>query len=820
MEIVRVDLQTFESKRRWLMMESGHLYWNLRRTSGEYRSLAEYVCNARSVMENETRTLHAIHSKKWLRLCDFKYPISFDMYKCELQPCFPYKINIENKINKHATTDIKFANETGLEVPDAVKDLLNKGPKYRLPNNIDKKFWDKISMNFETLRYNMRWSSKLKDKLINEADDGLIVPFDKNTCRLPPKMKEEMENKLICFGNDLKEILDCETSKFRKTKEFRDINKKCKMTKEFLRNNNLQCVRSDKTNKFVLCKADDLMKKNELILQDTATYVAVKESKTQAIENQANKLIKHVIKDSPLMNQSEKLISTGTNPATFFSFIKDHKDRKEDGFPVRPIASVRNTPIEKIDWIVSRILSQSLSLVPAHLMNTDDLLSLLNNLNNIKSKEVFISLDVQSLYPSIPLEIGIEYNLKHLKSNWDKIVNFGISIENIEKMLRFVCYNYEISYNSKTYKQVKGVPMGCHFAPPFAIIFLHEIESKAIQLLRKLDINPPIYKRYIDDVILGPLKHDETIFRNVLEIFNSINPDIKFTLEAPQPEHWLTFLDIKIKIDNGNIKYSWHHKQCHSNIALRKDSFLPRHMKSNYIRNSFNTISNRSSDEEIRNENLADFDKILEQNAYSMHERQIDTAKKSFKTTNENDINFKIPFVNDQCNRKIKKLIKKYKLPIKLINEFGHQSASHLGNNKGYRKDCPCNVCKDLQTCKYSCRDRFVVYRYTCIQCGDFYIGKTARMLKTRHHEHKKAIENKSCNSALYTHLMNKHGGIGGIGSFQVGLVRKLFNTRDTTIAEAKAITHLKPAINRRHELPDYNLSSQFDRHSFSQHTP
>jgi len=591
------------------------------------------------------------------------------------------------------------------------------------------------------------------------------------------------------------------------------------MTKEFLSKNNLQCVRSDKTNRFVVCNSEDLTKKNEIILQDNTTYQVMNKSKAQAIENQANKLIKTIIKNSSLHDQSDKLISTGTNPAKFFSFIKDHKDKTDEGFQVRPIASVRNTPIEKIDWVVSRILSQTLPLVPANLVKTEELINMLNNLHtcNLDNK-VFISLDVQSLYPSIPLETGIEYNMKHLRKHWDRIDSFGISVENIEKLMTFICYNYEIEYNGKTYKQIKGVPMGCHFAPPFAIIFLHTIESKALGML---GFDPTIYKRYIDDIILGPLDYDENKFNQILNVFNSINPNIKFTLEAPKPSEWLNFLDIKIKIDN-EIKYSWYHKECHSNIALRKDSFLPRHIKSNYIKSSAHTISQRSNDPEIRKENLAEFDRILEQNQYTEKEREISTkTKKSNKRNSiskENNFQFKVPYVNDRCNRKINKLIKKYDLPVRLINEYGYQSANYLNNNKK-EKSCSCNICSDFKNNKYSCRDRYVVYQYTCVQCGEFYIGKTARMLKTRHQEHRKAIDNKSNSSALYNHLQDKHGGIGGIGNFQVGLIRKLHNTRDTTIAEAKAITQLKPQINRKHELPDYNLSSQFDNHANRQHT-
>jgi len=152
-----------------------------------------------------------------------------------------------------------------------------------------------------------------------------------------------------------------------------------------------------------------------------------------------------------------------------------------------------------------------------------------------------------------------------------------------------------------------------------------------------------------------------------------------------------------------------------------------------------------------------------------------------------------------------------------LTNEYGCNSASFLKNSNN-NKSCDCSICKDLVNSKYTCRDRFVVYQYICVHCGEFYIGKTARMLKTRHQEHKRAIENKSITSALYQHLQDKHNGEGSIGNFQVGLISKLFNTRDTTITEAKAITYLKPTINRKYELPHYNLTSQLDMHSYRHH--
>ena len=157
--------------------------------------------------------------------------------------------------------------------------------------------------------------------------------------------------------------------------------------------------------------------------------------------------------------------------------------------------------------------------------------------------QVFISLDVVNLHPRIPIIEGIKYNLITLRKYWNELDNFGVSIEYVEKLLHFVCYNYEIKYENKFYKQVLGVPMGAHFAPPFSIIFMHHIESEAI---KRLDFKPLIFRRYADDIICGPLEYDTNVFNEVLKTFNSVIPEIQFTLEYHPPSEWLPFLDLKV----------------------------------------------------------------------------------------------------------------------------------------------------------------------------------------------------------------------------------------------------------------------------------
>ena len=191
----------------------------------------------------------------------------------------------------------------------------------------------------------------------------------------------------------------------------------------------------------------------------------------------------------------------------------------------------------------------------------------------------------------------------------------------------------------------------------------------------------------------------------------------------------------------------------------------------------------------MEQDSLNEFNNILIENGYKIN-HSLRKNRKHRNTNTEVYSTFKVPFINDNCNRKINKLIKKYNLPIKLVNEFGRQSVS-VFNNKKYSNLCKCYIC--TQVPKYNCKVKYVVYRYTCRICKEFYIGKTVREFHCRHNEHRRAIINKSTSSALYQHIRDKHANVGDIEGFWIDFIAKHTNTRDTTISEAKSITDLKP---------------------------
>ena len=294
--------------------------------------------------------------------------------------------------------------------------------------------------------------------------------------------------------------------------------------------------------------------------------------------------------------------------------------------------------------------------------------------------------------------------------------------------------------------------MGAHFSPPFAIIFMHELESKALSILKnKLEIIPKLYARYNDDIIFGPFERNSNIFKKILDVFNSIDDNIQFTMEIPNNDKPLNFLDISITINNNTVDYEWYRKDCHSGILLKEDSFIPTHMKDNFINNSIKKIENNCATELATENKINEFEDLLKDNGYSQKQIQRTRQKRErrFKHKRQNKRGIEsetckktplvLNYINDNANRKINQLINKYDLEVRLVSKPG--PALHQVLNKADNKvnSHTCEICKNIGS-KSTCEQRFVVYQFTCQICGDSYIGQTARPFKFRYNEHKYSI--------------------------------------------------------------------------------
>lgn len=806
LETVRVCVK--QKKQEWedVEKEIGYEYLKVVRRCPEnfVFSLLQLIVR---MMRKEEDILLQRHSKKWTSLTDHTYPIVPLSYVCEHKPVFPFPYN-DNfwcvRVDRPVTRTMRltnFTNDSEHIIPAHINQVLSKGPKFRVPPKLNAKFTDRAKIDLETLTYNLRWKNVFESQ---DNDNSVIVPFHKNTVKLPPKMKNSDEEKLALFKSEALRVIEKEMTKTKNSNKYKNIQKDIDKTKKFMKDRDLAVVQSDKTNRIVVTNQQKYKESTEEMLQDQNTYKLLRKSKSKSLEKQANNIIRSVCRGTAFEPDIPKLLTNGSKPAHFSTLIKDHKEKTEKHFPLRPIASVHGTPTEKVDWLVSKILNQFLQFVPAHLKNSSDLIDCFASIDKTKlnPRQMFLSLDVVQLYPSIPISEGITAIIEMAKTNWDKIDTKGLTIQDLEKCIKFISYNYEIEYNDKTYLQIRGCPMGAHYSPLFAIIYMNSVEEKALQVLKQdHGIEPLLYKRYVDDVIMGPFDTlDLSATNKITKVFNSIDESIQFTVEVPGVDRKLSFLDISIYLSEDGISYDWFQKSCHSGNTLRIDSWVPQHIKSNFVKNVTSDVKRKCSSMESRHEAIGKLDKQLYANGHKPQH-----GNKNKKRTNKRNPNdsfnlaiWKCDFINDRCNRKLKCLIKKYDLPVRFINKQSKNLSQRLKDN--FKKSCDCEVCQRLRN-SFKCTDKFTVYKFTCKFCHKFYIGQTARPLYQRFNEHKRSLNAKNDQSALSDHSKKDHHSNLTIIDFEFDVMYKGNNPVEARIAEAKLISEHCPSLNRREEL-------------------
>ena len=85
--------------------------------------------------------------------------------------------------------------------------------------------------------------------------------------------------------------------------------------------------------------------------------------------------------------------------------------------------------------------------------------------------------DVVELYPSISHERG----LKEWKEALEKRDSLQISTSDLAKMANLVLQNNYFEFNGETKQQVSCTAIGPKFAPPYAGIFMNQVESDFVK---------------------------------------------------------------------------------------------------------------------------------------------------------------------------------------------------------------------------------------------------------------------------------------------------------------------------------------------------
>ncbi|VDO64367.1 unnamed protein product [Haemonchus placei] len=100
-----------------------------------------------------------------------------------------------------------------------------------------------------------------------------------------------------------------------------------------------------------------------------------------------------------------------------------------------------------------------------------------------------------------------------------------------------------------------------------------------------------------------------------------------------------------------------------------------------------------------------------------------------------------VPFVNDKMAREGNCVVKNSQLPIRLVFRPPPTLMDLLTSSRIYEKRCREQSCRHC-TSEKICGLHFTVYLIQCRGYGEKYVGETARSLKIRLDEHRRALVN------------------------------------------------------------------------------
>ena len=208
---------------------------------------------------------------------------------------------------------------------------------------------------------------------------------------------------------------------------------------------------------------------------------------------------------------------------------------------------------------------------------------------------------------------------------------------------KFVLKNSYFEFNSKVEQQILGTVIGTKLAPPYACIFMDEVETS---FLEAQEMKPLVWFWYIDDVFFI-CNHGQENPDSFLEELNRCNSYLKFTYESSKTS--IPFLDLKVSLSNGYLSTDLHIKSTDRHQFLHYTSSHPDHTKRSIIYSQALRISRICSNKSDFLKHLESMKSWFEVRGYpkKLREQEIEKVK-FFKNSNvvrQQDPKKGVPFV-------------------------------------------------------------------------------------------------------------------------------------------------------------------------------
>ena len=356
-------------------------------------------------------------------------------------------------------------------------------------------------------------------------------------------------------------------------------------------------------------------------------------------------------------------------------------------------------------------------------------------------------------------------------------------------LLELVLNNCVFTFQDKFYKQLHGAAMGSPCSPVVANIYMEYFEGKALSI-PDAPVDTDRWYRYVDDCLTKIKKGTQDA---ALDFLNSIDEHIKFTIERPNEEGAIPFLDTHPRPVEGQVKCKVYRKPTHTDKYLDWNSNHPLSAKRAVVRALTDRAFKVCNSPEALNNELDYLHTVLHYNNYP-----------EWMLNGRSRLNKPGPLIDPVSGNEVKKSI---------YVSVPYYPGLSEGFKRVFKYTC-IQVCfKGSNTLKSLLMhpkdsvpkhiNKDVVYKWQCKDCDVCYVGETCRPLIDRIKEHAKER-----NSAVFSHHQQSGHAIPTIEDFSI-LDRESNQVR----REAKEAIHIKklnPKLNRNigrmHIPPKFNV--------------
>ena len=469
-----------------------------------------------------------------------------------------------------------------------------------------------------------------------------------------------------------------------------------------------------------------------------------------------------------------------------------------DGVPGRPVISNCGYLTENISSFLDYHLQPLAKKVKSYLKDTNDFLRKLRDLPALPKDTLLCTIDVVGLYPNIPHSDGLDAIRKALDQRIDK----NISTESLLDLAECVIKNNIFEHNNRFFKQKQGTAIGTKMAPPYAILFMADLEEK---FLESSPLKPYVWWRYIDDIFLI-WEHGKENFLKFLDSLNNCHPTIKFKAECISKDR-VNFLDVDVIRCGERLTTDLYVKPTDSHQYLHASSCHVFHSKSSIPYSQALRLNRICSEGTFFDKRCNELESWLMSRGYSekLVRRQILRARK----LKRDDLLDRAPIKKDSklvlnvtyhpSHSKVKNVLSDIHLLLTPNEEHrrvfhnvpivGFKRCKSLKDilvrarlpteNKGPGESCTCGgercgVCSfvkrsqtftdksgqtsyEIRGDKLHCNSKNVVYMVQCKACFKQYVGSTCTKFRMRFNNYKSCFRKHASGEAVPQMLFHNH---------------------------------------------------------------